>query len=427
MALRFNPPPNWPTPPEGFVPQPGWQPDPAWGPAPENWQFWLEEEDDATRVLPTDQTEEKPAEEPVDSSEHQEVSSVDEDPTEVFAHAEPTRPLNPYAETQRFQSSTSQPEESQSEEPQLTHSQHPATEPSSNGNYSDSYSQGSYNPQNSYQQNGSASAPAKKSKKVLWIVLSIALVLLLGLFFIIFSLVRVVSDSASSSDTSISQQDYGSDTWSEGASDSGDYSRESTSGETKTYEGKGEKTIDIEKPGGSDSTAWVEYTYKPTDKYDSLDIEAEDSTGGDNSPLVSMYGDTSGEYTGSAFLDGKYSHQKPTTKLKISGEGEWKIVIHPLDDAPVKKAGDSINGTATQAFIVDDSDGATLDVKVENGDDAGMHFGITKFPDDIANDSAINLLETDYPGYEGTVKTPGGKHLYQVESWTGLKWEITLK
>ncbi|CED91124.1 hypothetical protein [Actinomyces succiniciruminis] len=43
MALRFNPPPNWPAPPEGFTPPPGWQPDPAWGPAPEGWQLWVED------------------------------------------------------------------------------------------------------------------------------------------------------------------------------------------------------------------------------------------------------------------------------------------------------------------------------------------------------------------------------------------------
>ncbi|WP_067780522.1 hypothetical protein [Actinomyces vulturis] len=43
MALRFNPPPNWPAPPEGFVPPAGWQPDPAWGPAPEGWELWVED------------------------------------------------------------------------------------------------------------------------------------------------------------------------------------------------------------------------------------------------------------------------------------------------------------------------------------------------------------------------------------------------
>ncbi|WP_080463262.1 hypothetical protein [Actinomyces gaoshouyii] len=50
MALRFNPPPNWPAPPEGFVPPAGWQPDPAWGPAPEGWQLWVEDSDDASPV-----------------------------------------------------------------------------------------------------------------------------------------------------------------------------------------------------------------------------------------------------------------------------------------------------------------------------------------------------------------------------------------
>lgn len=43
MALRFNPPPNWPAPPEGFVPPAGWQPDPSWGPAPEGWELWVDD------------------------------------------------------------------------------------------------------------------------------------------------------------------------------------------------------------------------------------------------------------------------------------------------------------------------------------------------------------------------------------------------
>jgi Domain of unknown function (DUF4190) len=41
VALRFNPPPNWPAPPPGFVPPPRWQPDPAWPPPPPGWQLWV--------------------------------------------------------------------------------------------------------------------------------------------------------------------------------------------------------------------------------------------------------------------------------------------------------------------------------------------------------------------------------------------------
>ncbi|MBO0832484.1 MAG: DUF4190 domain-containing protein [Actinobacteria bacterium] len=44
MAMRFNPPPGWPTPPEGFVPDAGWRPDPGWPPAPPDWQFWVPDE-----------------------------------------------------------------------------------------------------------------------------------------------------------------------------------------------------------------------------------------------------------------------------------------------------------------------------------------------------------------------------------------------
>lgn len=39
--VRFNPPPNWPTPPAGWSPPPGWEPDQRWGPAPSGWQVWV--------------------------------------------------------------------------------------------------------------------------------------------------------------------------------------------------------------------------------------------------------------------------------------------------------------------------------------------------------------------------------------------------
>lgn len=53
MALRFNPPPNWPAPPEGFNPSPGWQPDPEWGPAPEGWPLWVEDSVPGETIGPT--------------------------------------------------------------------------------------------------------------------------------------------------------------------------------------------------------------------------------------------------------------------------------------------------------------------------------------------------------------------------------------
>jgi len=39
MALRFNPPPGWPSPPPGWLPPPDWKPDPSWPPAPPGWQY----------------------------------------------------------------------------------------------------------------------------------------------------------------------------------------------------------------------------------------------------------------------------------------------------------------------------------------------------------------------------------------------------
>jgi len=40
--MRFNPPPNWPTPPEGWEPPPGWTPDPSLPAPPPGWQLWVD-------------------------------------------------------------------------------------------------------------------------------------------------------------------------------------------------------------------------------------------------------------------------------------------------------------------------------------------------------------------------------------------------
>lgn len=40
-ALRFNPPPGWPTPPRDWRPPADWAPDPSWPAAPADWQFWV--------------------------------------------------------------------------------------------------------------------------------------------------------------------------------------------------------------------------------------------------------------------------------------------------------------------------------------------------------------------------------------------------
>jgi len=43
MAMRFNPPPNWPPPPAGWQPPSGWEPDPSWPPEPPGWQLWVDD------------------------------------------------------------------------------------------------------------------------------------------------------------------------------------------------------------------------------------------------------------------------------------------------------------------------------------------------------------------------------------------------
>jgi hypothetical protein len=40
-AMRYNPPPTWPSPPVGWEPPAGWEPEAAWPAAPEGWTFWV--------------------------------------------------------------------------------------------------------------------------------------------------------------------------------------------------------------------------------------------------------------------------------------------------------------------------------------------------------------------------------------------------
>lgn len=53
VTMRFNPPPNWPTPPPGWRPGPGGKPDPAWDPPPPGWNIWVDESPDAEGAHPS--------------------------------------------------------------------------------------------------------------------------------------------------------------------------------------------------------------------------------------------------------------------------------------------------------------------------------------------------------------------------------------
>jgi hypothetical protein len=51
-AMRFNPPPGWPTPPEGWTPPPNWQPAPQWPQMPPGWLLWVPEAMNSTATTP---------------------------------------------------------------------------------------------------------------------------------------------------------------------------------------------------------------------------------------------------------------------------------------------------------------------------------------------------------------------------------------
>ncbi|WP_146197134.1 hypothetical protein [Serinibacter arcticus] len=52
MALRYNPPPSWPTPPRGWTPTPDWTPPADFPPLPAGWELWVD--DDAPAATSSD-------------------------------------------------------------------------------------------------------------------------------------------------------------------------------------------------------------------------------------------------------------------------------------------------------------------------------------------------------------------------------------
>lgn len=362
MALRFNPPPNWPSPPEGFVPPPGWQPDPSWEPAPEGWQFWVEDTaaEDPTRVLPASET--------------------------YSASEETTRPIN-------------------------SHGQNQPPHYSPAGNYAAaSGTEGTYR----HPAQAAPSPAPKKKSKALWFILG-GLLLLFVLFILFISLLISLADSTVSSSSSNGEQSS--------SQDIGSFATPHISGDSITYEGEGESTIAIEKPGGPDSVVWVEYSYEPANEFDFATIETYDGSGEHNESLMTP--SSAQTVSGSAFMDGRWSHQNPTETIEISGEGKWKITLHPLDQAPVYSPGDVISGEASQAFIYDASEPSTGHLKLGYTDKEVSHLSLEVLPEDPESGVSTILLETEYPGFEGIMKLPEGRQLYQVDSWSGASWEIT--
>jgi hypothetical protein len=63
-AMKWNPPPGWPSTPDGWSPPAGWEPDPSWPPAPFGWPLWLPQhrsaEDDGDPALQAVDQESRP-------------------------------------------------------------------------------------------------------------------------------------------------------------------------------------------------------------------------------------------------------------------------------------------------------------------------------------------------------------------------------
>lgn len=433
MALIFNPPPNWPAPPtKDWVPQPGWQPDPSWGEAPEGWNFWVEENDLASshqsHADEADRTEVLSPESEKDSAGTNPYAAVSEAMRQTLPEDQQPSPTNDEAVGSIRAGAVGEKTDDAETVPLGAPAQpgFTGTYPgSSTGAYPNSggpAGPGAYSDTASY--NGQSAGEQPKSKTGLIIgviggILLLLLALVVGLFFIIGG----IANNASSSDSSDS---WGSDSGSSSFNDSsgsGKSSDTSNSGsaDAPVYSGSGDSTFDIEKPGGADGLAWLEYTFTGEDKYASFSISSLDADGETNLAVHDSLFEPEG--SGSYWLDASlFDAEDRTTQLKIEAKGDWTVTLHTPDKAPTLESGDTLQGENATAFRIDEGAEVTADISFTATDQYGGSLKV-KTSAGAEDDYDEVVLMTTLSDFKGSATFPAGKQYVSVEPDSG-SWEI---
>lgn len=444
MALRFNPPPNWPEPPQGWVPQQGWQPDPAWGPAPQNWVFWIDdsEQDGAPTVplsdvsgtaRPTTESsgQEAPPEQPSESVQAETGQPTAEAGSELTpvepAEAEPAERGQDQAEPGTpAQDETSQISAQHSAEHSPTGQSAPATVPTE---VQGAYPASAEVPGNPYSPQGET----KNKKGIIAFIIAgvvLLLALIIGLVFVLgnaISSVNSISSSTSSGSADYSPYMPGNDPGnsepnsSDSSGSAGPLVAPQNPGSANTYEGSGDSTVDITKPDGINSPAWVEIEYTASNNnYDFLSVNGMDGDGMTTEYLVdtSMRDKT---FKGSVWIDARYTSSEPTHSLSVEGEGDWKITVHSVADAPVYTGEHTFKDARLEAFIVE---GENKTASITTTQDFLGNLLVEIRPEDEGFFSS--LFYTQLPGIQGSISLPNGKNAYQLGSYSS-GWELTIK
>lgn len=393
MALRFTVPPNWPAPPAGWTPPPGWQPDPVWGPAPDGWQFWVDDEVQA-------------------AGGEGAVGSLGGSLGEAGAQAgfasveEPTVPLGSAPYSSQGAGGVAGLDAS---------SASAASVYSAQGHYSiRNQSAGNYDQPVFGSVQANPSAPKKSffaSTAGIITIIGVALVLIVGV--IVAGVVLSSAGSSYSSDDSVAaDSSEGSGSGSADVDTSGGFvppegsSNKQPEGDYKEYTGNGEATLDLEKPGGADKPAYLTYEFVGADEYADISIDSYDEDG-EMTGLISYI--PAENSAGSFWLDenGISGDSKPTTSLKVDGDGDWRVRVYPVESAPVYRSGDTVTGNGPAAFRLEG--GAEAITVNETNTEYGFNLVVDE---DMARGMVFSIMADE--DYQGRVEIPAAETHYVV-------------
>lgn len=286
------------------------------------------------------------------------------------------------------------------------------------------------NYEQAYQQQASAAQPGAAKKflsstaGILSIIGLVLLALIVALALVIGEFFRssLDSDQQGTDSSGGSSQIFGQSEQAEGET-------QQTGGEVKEYKGSGDQIIEISKPDGKDSSAWLEYEFKakPDESFQVFSVAGKSS-----SDELSFYlhylpeGDTSG----STWIDTEKRDR--TEKIEVRATGDWVIRLHSVVDAPAHKVGDTIKGgykgsnyIGDQAFTLD---GGASKVKIKHKtteEDAGLM--VTALNPESGTWNTIDRTSGQEYEVSINIKDLPDKTAIKVDSQDGLEWEITFE
>jgi len=163
-------------------------------------------------------------------------------------------------------------------------------------------------------------------------------------------------------------------------------------GDSITLTGTGNTVEKFTNPSGEGKPFLISYEATGVDEYSSLSIDGVDVDGTENGESI-YASSSSGPIVGTELMD-KYLIAKPTTKLKISFDGDWKLEIKPLLAAAAWDGASPLKGSGPDVVIIDGglSSGVDIDTTFDALADGSNGYGNITFYGPSSFDESLSIL-----------------------------------